>query len=85
MDTIQKTLTSDWNFMRFVRLVIGLAIVFNGFQAGNGMIGLLGGLFIFQALCNTGCCGARGCAIQNQDSKSSKTEDIIFKEINSPK
>ena len=71
--------------MRFVRLAIGLAIVFNGFQEGNGMIGLLGGLFIFQALSNTGCCGARGCAIQNQERKSSNTEDINFTEINSPK
>ena len=85
MNSIQQILTSDWHFMRFVRLGIGLVIGFNAIQDGNGLLGLLSGLFIFQALSNTGCCGAGACSATKQESRTPQTEEISFTEINSPK
>lgn len=85
MNAIQNILLTDWHLMRFVRLGIGLAIGFNAWQEGSGMIGLLAGLLIFQALSNTGCGGSGGCAVPS-NSKSSGTEnEITFTEIQSDK
>lgn len=46
---------------------------------------LLSALFIFQALSNTGCCGASGCAIPTRKINSEKVKDVEFVEAETPK
>jgi len=46
---------------------------------------LLSALFIFQALSNTGCCGASGCAVPTRKTKSEKVKDVEFVEAEAPK
>lgn len=81
METLKGTLFTDWNFMRMLRLVMGLLIAYQAFELENGLLGLFAGLFIFQALANAGCCGAGACAVPRNHS-SPKTDDIEFEEIN---
>lgn len=60
---------------------MGLIIAYQAFELQNGLMGLLAGLFIFQALANAGCCtsNSRNTALEKQ--KSGKAEDIKFEEI----
>lgn len=85
MNTIQNILLTDWHLMRIVRLGIGLAIGFNAWQESSGLIGLLAGLLIIQALSNTGCCGAGGCSVPSKTNGSGTENEITFTEIQSDK
>jgi hypothetical protein len=85
METLKRTLFSHWNFMRWFRLAIGIFIAFQAFQQHSELMWLLSALFIFQALSNTGCCGASGCAVPTRKTKSEKVKDVEFVEAEAPK
>ncbi|MDO5636891.1 MAG: hypothetical protein Q4G18_06535 [Myroides sp.] len=75
-----KNYLRNWNFMRVLRLALGIFIIVQGIQANQWMFVALGGLFSLMALLNIGCCGAAGC--NTPVSKSNKkVEDITFEEI----
>ncbi|HZY38010.1 MAG TPA: hypothetical protein VFE53_15240 [Mucilaginibacter sp.] len=65
MNTLRYRIFANWNFMRFLRLALGIWISVMAVQSRDWSVGLISGLFIFMALTNTGCCGAYGCAIPN--------------------
>ena len=48
-------LLKGWNFVRFLRLGIGLVVGYNGLIAQDYLLIFLGGLLIFQAAINSGC------------------------------
>ncbi len=52
-----KLYLSDWNWVRALRLFIGLAIMVQGIQMGDWLVGSMGGLFGLMALLNAGCGG----------------------------
>ena len=71
---------SNWNFMRVVRLALGIFIMVQGIQTSNWMFIILGGLFTTMPLLNIGCCGTQGC--NTPVSKSTKKiEDIQYEEV----
>lgn len=72
MDTFRKIIFSNWNFMRWFRLAIGIIVAFQSYELQNGLMGLLAGLFIFQALANTGCCGSTGCSVETNRKNTHK-------------
>jgi hypothetical protein len=80
METIKQTLLSGWSFMRWIRLVIGIFISYQGIHLHDTMSGLIGGLLLFQAITNTGCCGTQGCAVPQKKSNT-ETKEIEFEEI----
>jgi hypothetical protein len=51
-----------WNWVRALRLFIGIAIMVQGFQMGDWLISGMGGLFGLMALMNTGCGGGQ-CSV----------------------
>jgi hypothetical protein len=76
-----QTLLTGWDFMRLFRLSIGLFIGFQAIQTHDSISGMFAALFLFQAITNTGCCGANGCAVPNAKDDQHKIEDIEFEEI----
>lgn len=77
-----QSIFRDWNFIRIVRLVLGIMLIGQAFQIHNVAIGLFGGLFVFQSLTNTGCCGSAGCIVPQQYKGSEKKpEEIEYKEV----
>ena len=58
---MKKTLFNQWNFMRFIRLGIGIAIMVQAIQAENMAMFVLGLLFTAMPLFNIGCCSMDGC------------------------
>lgn len=80
MNNIQNLLLTDWNLMRIIRLGAGLIIGFQAWQDGSGLMGILAGLFLIQAITNTGC-GARGCSIPTKTKNSGTENEVTFTEI----
>ena len=81
METLRKTIFTGWNFMRWLRLAMGLLVAYQAFELQNGLLGLLAGLFVFQALANAACCGTSACNTTPRKQNSGKTVDVEFEEI----
>jgi hypothetical protein len=72
---------ADWHFMRIIRLVLSMAIIYEAWDTHTPLFALMGVPFLLQAVFNVGCNGAAcGVPIEKSDS-GNKTEDITFTEI----
>lgn len=65
----------QWNFMRLLRLVIGIAILIQGIQTGEWIWIAAGAVFSLMPLLNIGCCGTTTCAPTR--SKPGRSEETI--------
>ncbi len=83
METLKNTILTGWNLIRWLRLIIGSVIAYQAFATQNGLLGLLAGIFIFQALSNAACCGTSTCNTTPEKQRFGKTEDVEFEEIKS--
>lgn len=81
METLRKTIFTGWNFMRWLRLAMGLIVAYQAFELQSGLLGILAGLFIFQALANAACCGGGACNTAPRKQKAGKTIDVEFEEV----
>lgn len=73
-----NTLLSGWNILRIIRLILGVMLLVQAFQTKFWGAGLLGSLLLFQAITNTGCCGAGGCGVPvSENNKNTKSIDSI--------
>lgn len=75
-----KNYLSKWNFMRVLRLVMGLIIIVYAIRAGLWSLAALGGLFSLMPLLNIGCCGASGCSTSFSKNYE-KEKDITYEEV----
>ncbi|WP_428657935.1 hypothetical protein [Runella sp.] len=77
-----STLLNNWNFMRILRLGMGLWLIYSAVANHQAVLGLLGGLFALQSVTNTGCCGPNGCSLPNTPKHISKTtQEIHYEEV----
>jgi hypothetical protein len=53
---------TGWSFPRWLRLALGLFVAYHAVRGQDGLAALVSGLLLFQAVTDTGCCGARGCS-----------------------
>lgn len=75
-----KNYLQAWNFMRILRLVLGVSILIQGVQAHEILFIFMGGLFTLMPIFNVGCCSTAGCATPNKKSTASMDE-ISFEEV----
>jgi hypothetical protein len=80
-----KTLTTHWDLLRIIRLLMGLAVLASAFVDRQPWLGAAGLLLLFQAATNTGC-GASGCGLparpaQQTDHLSKEEEKITYEEV----
>ena len=80
METIKETFFSNWNFMRLVRLALGIVAGIQAIEFHDTLLGFLSVFLLFQSLTNTGCCGSAGCAVP-RSKKVEKDQEIQFEEI----
>lgn len=78
---IKQYLFRNWHLMRWLRLSLGIFIGVQAFQTHDLLSGAISLFFLFQAVTNTGCCGANQCNIPDQINSSHQEEKIIFEEI----
>lgn len=78
---MKQAILSNWNFMRLVRLGLGVFILVQAVMARDWSMGLLGSLFTIMPVFNIGCCGAGGCATTPPKKTSETTKDISYEEV----
>ena len=77
---MKQTIFRNWNFMRFIRLVLGIFIIMQGVMAKDWGIGVLGIVFTAMPLFNIGCCGASGCSVPVK-KRTENIKDVSYEEI----
>lgn len=77
----KETLLTNWHFVRWLRLGMGLYAAVVALQLRDPLSGFIAALFLFQAVTNTGCCGAGGCAIPSSKRSLSEVKEIDFEEV----
>lgn len=78
---IKETLLTDWNFMRILRLGLGIYISVQAVETQSIISMIFAVFFLFQAISNTGCCGSNGCSVPIKKNNSDKTEEIQYEEV----
>lgn len=71
---MKNTLLRGWNFMRVLRLALGIIITVQGIVTREWLLAVMGILFSLMPVLNIGCCGASGCNIPASKSNK-KTEE----------
>jgi len=80
MERMKHTLLSNWTLLRFLRLVMGLAILVQAVMAKDILFAFAGIIFTAMPLFDMGCCGSAGCAAPAPKNKETSKE-IIYEEV----
>ncbi len=78
---MKQTIFSNWNFMRFLRLGLGLAITIQAAMAGDFTMGVIGILFTAMPVFNLGCCGTNGCSTPVKKNVSTTSKETSYEEV----
>jgi hypothetical protein len=76
----KSTILTGWNFMRAIRLILGVIIIVQSIQQQRFSFAILGLLFAGMAVFNVGCCGAGGCGVPTRKNNNTTT-DISYEEV----
>ena len=77
---IQK-IFSNWNFMRVLRLGIGITILIQAILAKEVLFGIAGLLFSSMAVLNIGCCSTTGCSVKTKRNSETPKEATYEKVV----
>ena len=66
---MKELLTRGWNFMRVLRMLVGVISIYYAVDRADAILGVAGGLFILSGVFNVGCCGTTGCNIPQSRKK----------------
>lgn len=78
---MKSTLFTHWNFLRWMRLLIGVAILVQAIVSKDWLFGLAGVFFTALPLLNIGCCGVNGCSTPFNKEKEIKNKEISYEEV----
>jgi hypothetical protein len=77
---MKQDILSGWNFMRFLRLSLGIAIIIQSIIHHDWTMGILGTLFTVMPVFNIGCCGIGACATPVKKNNQT-VKDITYEEV----
>ena len=77
---MKQAIFSNWNFIRFIRLGLGIAIIIQSVIVGDWTIGALGVVFTSMPVFNISCCAVGGCAATAKKTPETRI-DIIYEEV----
>lgn len=72
-------ITKRWNLLRLLRLILGIAILAQGFNANDVILILVGAVFGGMAIANIGCSKTRGCRVNATPYNS--TRSVNYEEL----
>lgn len=78
---MKQTLLGNWNFMRVIRLVLGIFIIVQAAMIKDWTMGLLGVFFTALPVLNIGCCGTGACTTPPKKNVETNTKDISYEEV----
>lgn len=80
LPAMKQGILRNWNFMRFVRLGVGIAIIVQAVIVKDLAMGIAGILLTCMPVFNIGCCGVGGCNTP-VNKKVQTTKDITYEEV----
>ncbi len=80
LKSLKTQLFSNWDLLRILRIVIGVFLGYQGFKLHDSVAWMIAGIFIVQALTNTGCC-ATNCSVPSKDTKFGSVDEVSYDEI----
>jgi hypothetical protein len=84
-NNLKNRLIKGWSLMRVIRVALALIIIVQSLTTSEIIFAFLGGLLLFQAAFNYGCCGSGGCDVDYSTRKPkslhSEKEITIFEEV----
>lgn len=81
---MKQTITTNWNFVRFLRLGMGLAIMVQAILARDVVFAIAGLVFTGMAVFNVGCCGAGGCStntVAGNENNADIPKQVVYEEV----
>jgi hypothetical protein len=79
---MKHAVLSNWNFMRVLRLGLGIFIIVQSVIARDWTMGIIGAMFTAMPVFNIGCCGAGGCAVDPSAKRTNQsTKDVSYEEV----
>jgi hypothetical protein len=75
-----NTYFRKWNFMRMLRLILGIFIIVQGIHAQEWILAVMGALFSLMPVFNIGCCGSSGCSVRVR-KRTTENKDIQWEEV----
>lgn len=80
---MKRLITTGWNFMKILRVGMGLVALTFAFKDHDYILGIAGGLLLVMGVMNIGCCGVNGCYTRTHRSGTNKKaiEDIVYEEV----
>jgi hypothetical protein len=80
---MKERILAPWDWLRIIRLVIGVSVVFQAVVMQSWLLVAAGVLLALMALLNMGC-GVNGCApVTRAPEPPGKDQEISFEEIKS--
>lgn len=79
-----ENLKSKWYPMRLIALIAGTFFALHSMWYWDGLTALIGGFFLFQAVTNNGCLGARNCSVppaSDSSGEEGSVREITYSEI----
>lgn len=61
---MKDRLLNDWNFMRAVKLLLGIYVIYEAIVSKQYFLLILAALFLYQAVFNVSTCGINGCSVK---------------------
>jgi hypothetical protein len=80
---IKKRILVGWNLIRGLRLLIGAYFTVQAIETLDIFSGIIAAFFLYQAITNTGCCGANGCAVPDAKNNADKPNEVDLIEVES--
>jgi len=77
---MKQAILNNWNFMRFARLGLGIAILVQSIVSRDWTMVVLGVLLTGMPIFNIGCCGVGGCTSPVKTNVETK-KDITYEEV----
>lgn len=76
-----KNILSNWNFMRVLRLGLGIFIIVQGIVAHDWIFIVTGALFSLLPVLNIGCCSTNECHVEQYRKETKNTSEISYEEV----
>lgn len=78
---MKQTILTNWTFLRFLRLILGMAVIVQAIILKDTLLGVAGLLFSSMAVFNAGCCGSAGCAAPPAKKSTKTINETTYEEV----
>lgn len=76
-----QTLLTGWNFLRWLRLILSVAIIFQAIETKDMFYGVLALLLLYQTIANVGCCGVNNCTVPPTKNSTTEMKEPEYEEL----